>query len=88
MSHHITHGGTKEAIAQGAGALVPAGDPAALAAAVLHRLADRARADHEGQVGRTHVERHHDLARTLAGVDRAYSLVLSAPPTKAREVSR
>jgi glycosyltransferase involved in cell wall biosynthesis len=68
-------GGTREAIPLGAGALVPPRDPAALAAAIKLRLADRERADEEGQVGRAHVERHHNLARTLAGVDHAYGLL-------------
>jgi len=78
-------GGTRESLPPGAGALVRADDPAALAAALLPRLTDQAQADEEGRVGRSHVERHHELARTLAGVDRAYAFLLTGA-RKAREV--
>jgi glycosyltransferase involved in cell wall biosynthesis len=69
-------GGTREALPAGAGALVASGDAAALAAAIVDRLADQPRADREGQVGRAHVVRHHPLPRTLAGVDAAYRAAL------------
>jgi glycosyltransferase involved in cell wall biosynthesis len=65
-------GGTREALAPGAGALVPSGDPATLAAEILRRLADPARADAEGRVGRAHMVRHHQPAQALADVDRLY----------------
>jgi glycosyltransferase involved in cell wall biosynthesis len=70
-------GGTREALPPGAGALVPPNHGTALAAAVVTRLADVARADGEGQVGRAHTVRHHSLARAFAGVEAAYQHVLA-----------
>jgi glycosyltransferase involved in cell wall biosynthesis len=70
-------GGTREALPPGAGALVRPGDTAALAAAILRRLADPAAADAEGRVGRAHVVRHHRLADAVADVDGLYRGLLA-----------
>jgi glycosyltransferase involved in cell wall biosynthesis len=70
-------GGAREALPSGAGALVASGDCAALAGAIVDRLADHPRADREGSVGRAHVVRHNPLPRTLAGVEAVYRAVLS-----------
>jgi glycosyltransferase involved in cell wall biosynthesis len=70
--------GMAEAVAPGAGAIVPVGQTQPLAAAVASRLRDRAAADAEGRIGRKVVETQHDLARTVAGLDRAYADALAA----------
>jgi glycosyltransferase involved in cell wall biosynthesis len=80
-------GGAREALPSGAGALVASGDCAALAAAIVDRLADHPRADREGSVGRAHVVRHHPLPRTLAGVEAVYHAVLNTRRTGPRAIT-
>lgn len=55
-------GGVRQSVAD-AGAVVPAGDIAALAAAVAHRLADPELAATEGRRGRQRAELHFDRSR-------------------------
>ena len=57
--------GVHEALGPGAGLLVPPGDVAAFADAVVARLRDPAGTDEEGQRGRAHVTRAFDLRRSL-----------------------
>jgi glycosyltransferase involved in cell wall biosynthesis len=54
-------GGMREGLAQGSGAVVPVEAVEPLADAVAERLADPARADAEGAVGRRRVEAAYDL---------------------------
>ena len=68
--------GMRESIPAGAGALVPAGDVAALAAAIRARLSDLTLADTEGARGRIHVEAHHDVDRLCADVLTVYERAL------------
>jgi glycosyltransferase involved in cell wall biosynthesis len=69
--------GMRSGLGAGAGAVVPQDDPAALAAAVIERLADPARADAEGAVGRARVQEHHDLRRQHEGIERLYERLLA-----------
>ena len=69
--------GVREALPDEAGAIVPIGDPGALAAAVAERLRDPARARAEGEAGRRHVEAHHDLRANLEAVASLYDEVLA-----------
>jgi glycosyltransferase involved in cell wall biosynthesis len=59
-------------------AVVPSGDAAALAAAVVPRLADRRAADAEGERGRRHVLEHHDVRHTAGRVLDIYNEVVRA----------
>lgn len=68
--------GTREALANGGGAVVPVGDVAALAAAVVERLLHPELAAEEGRAGRTSAERHHDVRRTAAAIRDVYEDVL------------
>jgi glycosyltransferase involved in cell wall biosynthesis len=70
--------GMSESVPPGAGAIVPAEAVAPLAIAHAARLADRPAADAEGRAGRAFVEERHDLAQTLAGIERAYALATGA----------
>ncbi len=72
-------GGTTDVLQGGRhGWLVPAGDAAALATAVLEALErpDEARA--RARAGREHVLRRHGVARLLDDVDRLYRELLAA----------
>ena len=60
--------GIRESVMPGCGAIVPAADVPAMAAALVERLRDRARADGEGQAARAHVEANHDLRATHARI--------------------
>jgi glycosyltransferase involved in cell wall biosynthesis len=60
--------GVADSVPAAAGAVVPAGSPAAMAEALALRLADPERAAAEGAAGRAHVEAHHDAARAAATV--------------------
>jgi glycosyltransferase involved in cell wall biosynthesis len=71
--------GAREAVPPTArGAVVPAADPGALAAAVAVRLGDRCRADMEGERARDHVLQHHDVGRTAGRVLDVYRRLLEA----------
>ena len=75
--------GAREVVAPGArSAVVPPGDAAALAAAVVPRLQDRRAADEEGERVRRHVLEHNDVRRTAGRVLDVYRQVLGAgsPP--------
>ncbi|GGP77650.1 glycosyltransferase [Saccharothrix coeruleofusca] len=61
-------GGVRQSVA-GAGAVVPAGDVAALAGAIAARLADRRLADREGAVGRLRAECLFDRGRVVEQVN-------------------
>jgi glycosyltransferase involved in cell wall biosynthesis len=71
--------GAREVVAPGArSAVVPPGDAAALAAAVVPRLKDRRAADEEGERVRRHVLEHNDVRRTAGRVLDVYRQVLEA----------
>ena len=66
-------GGAPEVVVNGeTGALVPSGDSAAMAAALLSLLADRDRAHTYGQAGRTRVERVFPIERMLSETEAIY----------------
>ncbi len=66
-------GGNPEVVADGeTGRLVPARDPQALADAMLAMLADPAALAAMGRAGRQRIERHFDVARTVADYERLY----------------
>lgn len=68
--------GAREALASEAGAVVPAEDPAALASALVARLADPDLAEREGRVGRERAERAHSLDATVARIEVVYRALL------------
>lgn len=70
--------GMREAVPEGAGALVPPEDPRALAQALVVRLGGQVDADAEGRAGRAHVERAHDVRSTTARVTAAALSLLDA----------
>jgi glycosyltransferase involved in cell wall biosynthesis len=70
--------GIRESVGPGCGAIVPAGDVSALAAALAERLSDRRLADAEGERARVHVEAHHDLRATHAQLT-ALTLAVARP---------
>lgn len=70
--------GTAEGLADGAGAVVPVDDAAALAGAVTERLRDPERAAAEGSAARATVERRYDLTVTSACAAALYEQVLRA----------
>jgi len=57
--------GAGELVGDGAGAVVPAEDPAALANAITGRLRRPTLAAEEGREGRRRIERHHDVRQQL-----------------------
>jgi glycosyltransferase involved in cell wall biosynthesis len=66
-------GGTPEVVAHGeTGLLVPPGDPAALAAAVLRLRRDAFERERMGRAGRLRVERRFDVRRMTAAYERLY----------------
>jgi glycosyltransferase involved in cell wall biosynthesis len=69
--------GMSEVVVGGVGAVVPADDPAALAAAVGARLGDVSLADAEGAAGRERVERFHDRRVQFDGVAALYEELLA-----------
>ncbi|OGL61796.1 MAG: hypothetical protein A3J27_10035 [Candidatus Tectomicrobia bacterium RIFCSPLOWO2_12_FULL_69_37] len=72
-------GGVPEVLLpSGAGVVVPAGDPRALAAAVQELLADPARRARMGEAGRAYVRERHSLERMLEETVHAYEEVLAS----------
>lgn len=70
--------GASEALGEVGGPLVPPEDPAALAAAIVARLQDPARAASEGRAARERVEQSFPLSSTRAGVAELYEELLSS----------
>ncbi|WP_222130808.1 glycosyltransferase [Nocardioides deserti] len=68
--------GIAEAVPAEAGQLVPSGDVAALADAVVYRLEAPQEAGEEGWAGRSHVEDHHDELSSARRVLDVYLAVL------------
>jgi glycosyltransferase involved in cell wall biosynthesis len=68
--------GAVESVPADAGAVVPIGDAAALAGAVVLRLTDASRATAEGIAGRRHVRYRHDLDAAAGAVAQIYLDVL------------
>ncbi len=64
-------------IGEGAGAVVPAGRPEALARALTERLTNPSLAASEGARARERVEAAHDVARTRVSMVAAYEEALS-----------
>jgi glycosyltransferase involved in cell wall biosynthesis len=66
-------GGNREVVADGeTGLLMPAGDPAALAAAILRLCSDPLDAEAMGKAGRRRVEQFFDVRRTVAAYEALY----------------
>ncbi len=76
--------GMRECIPPGAGAVVPAERPAALAAALIVRLTDPAVAAVEATAARAHVVAHHQLDRACADVVALYESILIGPDRSPR----
>ena len=77
-------GGNPEVVADGeTGLLTPAGDPAALAAALLRLRRDDPERRRMGQAGRRRVERWFDVRRMTAEYEKMY-LGLDGPATRLR----
>ncbi|MDP9340755.1 MAG: glycosyltransferase family 4 protein, partial [Actinomycetota bacterium] len=70
--------GMAESLGADAGAIVPREDPPALAAALVERLLDPARASEEARSGRRRVEREFDLATAGQAMAEVYAEVLQA----------
>jgi len=60
--------GVRESVGEGCGAIVPPGDPGALAAALIDRLRSPELADAEGRRARTHAEANLDVRKTHARI--------------------
>ena len=71
--------GARDALGNGAAAIVPHGDLRALAAAIIERLLDPALAAREGASARVRVERRYDIRESTGGVARLYARVLGSP---------
>jgi glycosyltransferase involved in cell wall biosynthesis len=71
--------GAREALGDGAGAVVPPDDLSALAGALVLRLLDGLRADAEGTAGRTRVEARFDVRHSAAAVARLYDELVTSP---------
>lgn len=71
-------GGTPDLLGDDRGLLVPPGDPAALAAAILECLQDPAAAAARARAGQRHVLRHHAVGRLIADMDGLYRELLAA----------
>jgi glycosyltransferase involved in cell wall biosynthesis len=73
--------GIADSVVPEAGAVVPPGDVATLAAALLERLREPGQADAEGWAGRVHVEGHHDAVSSAAAVAELCAELAPAPPS-------
>jgi len=70
-------GGTPDLLARGAhGALVPAGDPEALAAAILDTLSRPQESRRRAETGRAYVLAHHSAERLIDDIDALYRELL------------
>lgn len=76
--------GMREAIGADAGTIVPVGDVAALAAAVVRRLANPAIAAAEGRAGRARVECRHDRVQQYELISGLYDELLTRRGRRAR----
>jgi glycosyltransferase involved in cell wall biosynthesis len=76
--------GSREAIGDDAGAIVPPEDPAALAAEIAKRLGDPALREAEGREARARALRSHDVRRTTAQVAELYVELVGAATTNTR----
>jgi glycosyltransferase involved in cell wall biosynthesis len=75
-------GGTPDLLADGAhGRLVPPGDPAALADAIVETLEESEAARRRAQAGREHVLGRHSIGRLVRDVDELYRELLAAKKT-------
>lgn len=72
--------GSEDLVSSGAGGVVPVEDAPALAAALVARLADPARAAAEGRAARTLVERHYDRQMQLDAIAGQTLSLLRSPP--------
>jgi glycosyltransferase involved in cell wall biosynthesis len=70
-------GGTPDLLGEDRGLLVPAGDPAALAAGILECLRWREAAAARARAGQRHVLRHHALGRLIDEMDGLYRELLA-----------
>lgn len=70
--------GIGDSVPPNAGAIVPPDDGAALVEAVVRRLTDPHLADDEGWNARSHVEAHHDAARSARELSRVYLRLVGA----------
>ena len=71
-------GGIPEIVVDGTtGILVPPKDAVALAQAINYLLRNREEASRMGRAGRTRVENHFTLSRTVTEVEQVYQRVLS-----------
>jgi glycosyltransferase involved in cell wall biosynthesis len=77
--------GSREAVGDEAGAIVPPEDPGALAAEVAMRLADPALREAEGRAARARAVRAHDVRRTTAQVADLYAELVGDATTNARD---
>ncbi|HZM17942.1 MAG TPA: glycosyltransferase [Gaiellaceae bacterium] len=77
--------GNREALGEGAGAIVPPEHPAALAEEVSRRLADPALRAAEGRAARERAVRSHDVRKTTAQTAELYLELLGDASTKTRE---
>jgi glycosyltransferase involved in cell wall biosynthesis len=69
--------GSREAIADDAGAVVPIGDVQALASAISERLGEPELTEREGLAGRRRAEENHDLTKTAHQIAQLYYEILS-----------
>ena len=70
--------GIVDSVPPNAGAIVPAGDGPALVDALVRRLIDPGLAEDEGWNGRSHVEAHHDAAKSARELSRVYLRLVGA----------
>ncbi|MBV9444618.1 MAG: GT4 family glycosyltransferase PelF [Streptosporangiaceae bacterium] len=76
-------GGVSEALADGAGLIVPPRNPAAMAEACLRLLRDQALRSKIGAVARAHALEHFTVDRAIRAFDEMYSLLGTGQPIPA-----
>jgi glycosyltransferase involved in cell wall biosynthesis len=77
--------GSREAVGDNAGAIVPPEDPAALAVELARRLADPALRNAEGRAARARAVQSHDVRRTMTQVAELYAELVGEATTNARD---